>query len=216
MKKRTAPRGFTLLEIVIVIALTAVLMMTIFQALAKVRENEARTQQKKDEEKSVYLLFHRLGDLFKNRSSFTVFNGRDETVYFRGSSSGAVFLSRAPLVSPYRGVHFVELRFVNKKILYREKIFRQEKPGDPISFEQLKEEPFLPLLEEVEQAAFQYFGWDNGARNFLWKSNLNSFEKDTPPDEILLRVTYRGKGYELIFPKVIIDKNEEVPVDLFR
>ncbi|MCP5048976.1 MAG: prepilin-type N-terminal cleavage/methylation domain-containing protein [bacterium] len=215
--KRIGTRdGFTLLEIVIVISLTAMLMVTVFEALEKVRNNEERVQRTKDDEKEAYLLYHRLSDLFRNASSFKVFNGREQTGYFRGYRNGVVFLSRAPLVSPYRGVHFVELQFDKGRLLYREKMFRQPELRKPTTFEELKDEPFYTLLEEVDRAVFQFYGWDQGAKEFLWRKAVNSFEKDQPPGELLLWMNYKGKVYNFTFPRVIIDEEKEVPVDLFR
>lgn len=209
-------RGFTLLEIVIVVALTAILMVTVFQALDKVKNNEAHSQRRKDEQKDVYLLFHRLTDLFKNASSFTVFNGKMDSTYFYGTRDGAIFLSRAPLISPFRVLHFVELRFSKHRMLYREKVFRVKEQGLPVSFLELKTEPFCTLLDNVDGAIFRYYAWDSVRLNVDWRKAVNSFEKNLPPEEISLQLSYRGKKVVFIFPRVIIDVNEEeVPGDLF-
>lgn len=197
--------------------MTAILMVTIFQALGKVKDKESRSQRRKDEQKDVYLLFHRLTDLFKNASSYQIFNGHMNSSYFLGSKEGAIFLSRAPLISPYRVLHFVELRFAQHRILYRERIFREKKQGLPMDFRELKRESFVTLLENVDRATFLYYAWDSSRLNFDWRKAVNSFEKNLPPEEMTLTLNYRGKVVQLVFPRVIIDENsEEVPGELFQ
>ena len=81
MSKKNKSSGFTLIEIVIVIALTSIVMVTIFQALDRVRTNESRFDEQREGEKNLYLLYHRLDTLFKNTSSFKVFNNQENSVY---------------------------------------------------------------------------------------------------------------------------------------
>jgi prepilin-type N-terminal cleavage/methylation domain-containing protein len=209
-------RGFTLLEIVVVVALTAILMVTVFQALAKVKENEVRSQRVKDNEKAAYLFFNRLSDLFKNMSSSRFFNGRELEPFFWGNGKRAVFLSRAPLVSPYGGIHMVELMFQKHTLFYREIPFPGLQQGESVSFDHLKEEIFLPLLQEVQNLSMQYFTWDTGRRNFMWKKNIDTFKNDSLPGEVQLSMTYQGHLYVFNFPKIIMDENQEVPGDLFQ
>lgn len=213
---KTKINGFTLLEILVVIALTSILMVTVFQALHRVRKNEAKFQRQRDDEKDVYLLFYRMSNLFKNTSSLEVFNNREFSVYFRGEGGGMTFLSRAPLISPYGGVYFIEMRFEKNKILYREKNFIGRGDADFVSFAELESEAFYTLLEDVEGARFQYYLWDKGADDFTWKGDMNSFEKDPLPMKVGLRMLYGGRVYDLLFPKAITDKNEEIPVDLLK
>jgi prepilin-type N-terminal cleavage/methylation domain-containing protein len=209
-------RGFTLIEVVVVVALTAILMVTVFQALAKVKENEARSQRVKDNEKTAYLTFHRLSDLFKNISSRQFFNGREISPFFRGSGKHAVFLSRAPLVSPYGGIHMVELMFKSHTLFYREISVPGLRQGESIGFGLLKEVDFMPLFEEVQNLSMQYFSWDGGRRSYLWKKNIDTFKNDVIPQEIQLNMVYKGKLYEFNFPKLILDEDQEVPGDLFQ
>jgi prepilin-type N-terminal cleavage/methylation domain-containing protein len=216
MGKKTKINGFTLLEILMVITLTSILMVTVFQALNRVKRNEAKFDRQRDEEKEVYLLFNRLSSLFKNISSCEIFNNREFTVYFRGVGRGMVFLSRAPLISPYGGIHFIELRFEKKKLLYREKTFGGRGEADFVSFDELEGEAVYTLLGNVENLQFRYYVWDKDAGNFSWKREANSFEKDPLPLDVSLRMFYEGKDYDLLFPRVITDKNEEIPDDLFK
>jgi prepilin-type N-terminal cleavage/methylation domain-containing protein len=209
-------KGFTLLELVSVIMLIAVLMVTMFGALDQVRDNEERSRQSKDEEKEAYLLFHRLSPLFKNMSTYKLYSGREYADYFRGTGRGMVFLSRSPLVSPFRTVHIVELMFDRGRILYREKALRPKDQGQPFSFMELKDEPFIPLLEQLDAAVFQYLVWDNRAGDWVWKPQLNSFDKDPSPDEVMVRLRIKGKAYMFTFPRAIVDKIEEAPGDLFQ
>ena len=216
MKSKTKISGFTLLEIIIVITLTSILMVTIFQALDRVRKNESKLQEQRNYERDVYFLFNRLSDLFKSISSFDVFNSREQSPYFRGGSKDMVFLSRTPLVSPFGGVYFVQLQFADQKVYYREKAFRGRGIEEFVSFDELEGNAFYTILEDVEDLQFQYFLWDSGVGDFVWKREVNSFEKDPLPLRVRLRMLYEGKVYDLVFLKAIIDENEEIPAQLFR
>lgn len=207
--------GFTLIEIVLVILITSVLIVLLFQALHTIRDNEARFQQKRDEEKNVYVLFNALSNLFKNMSAVTVFNNRENALYFLGGSDGVIFLSREPLIYPYGGLHFIELRYEKGVLMYREKPFREE-DGKQVTFEALRDEPFSVLLDDVDVAAFQYYMWDGRRRRFLWRDRVNTYDKDVLPLRVALRVRYGAKDYDLLFEKVIKDKDEQYPMQAAR
>lgn len=215
-KKTNAHTGFTLIEIVIVIVLTSIIIVMIFQALGRVRANESKLDEQREGEKEVYLLYLRLANLFRNISSFKVFNNREQAFYFRGGESEMVFLARCPLISPYGGIHFVDLCFREGKILYREKMFREPEEGDFISFEELEGQYFYPLLEQVDRVRFQYYLYDAGISDFTWRGAVNSFEKDPLPLKVSLDIVYDGKVYNFIFHKVITDENREIPPHLLK
>ncbi|HLP60211.1 MAG TPA: hypothetical protein VK186_15335, partial [Candidatus Deferrimicrobium sp.] len=177
-------------------------------------QNEARLLGKRDDEKQLYILSNALANLFKNTSSFTVFNNREEVPFFLGTPHGVIFLTRAPLVFPYGGLHFIELQFEKNNIWYREKPFREPEEQNFVSFDELKDRPFYPLLEKVKAAQFQYYLWDRRSGEFAWKQDVNSFEKDELPLRVSLRIELGGKLYELPFDRVIKDKNEKIPLQL--
>lgn len=208
--------GFTLIELVIVIMLTAVLMVTMFEALDKIHSNEARVRKTKNEEKEAYLLFHRLSPLFKNMSAFRLYNGQAYMFYFSGTGRGAVFLSRSPLVSQYRTVHIIELRLNKGRLLYREKMLRAKKKGEHYNFTELNDVPFLTLVEDIQAARFQYLVWDTRTGDWLWKSQLNTFDRDAAPDEVRMQVNLKGKVYDYTFVRAIEDNPEELPEGLFQ
>jgi prepilin-type N-terminal cleavage/methylation domain-containing protein len=215
-QKTNVNTGFTLIEIVIVIVLTSILIVTIFQALGRVRRNEAKFDEQREGEREVYLLYHRLENLFKNTSSYKVFNNREQAFYFQGSENEMIFLSRSPLLSPYGGIHFVDLYFREGKILYREKMFREPEEGNFISFEELAGQRFYPLLEEVDRVRFQYYLYDEGIPGFTWRGVVNSFEKDPLPLMVSFDIVYDGKEYNFIFHKVITDESKEIPTHLLK
>ena len=217
MRQRTnVNTGFTLIEIVIVIVLTSILIVTIFQALGRVRKNESKFDEQREGEREVYLLYHRLENLFKNTSSYKVFNNREQAFYFLGSENKMIFLSRSPLLSPYGGIHFVDLYFRDGKILYREKMFREPEEGNFISFEELAGQRFYPLLEGVDGVRFQYYLYDEGIPGFTWRGVVNSFEKDPLPLMFSFDIMYDGKEYNFLFHKVITDENKEIPTHLLK
>jgi prepilin-type N-terminal cleavage/methylation domain-containing protein len=215
-KKPNVNTGFTLIEIVIVIVLTSILIVTIFQALGRVRKNESKLDEQREGEREVYLLYHRLENFFKNTSSYKVFNNREQAFYFQGSENEMIFLSRSPLLSPYGGIHFVDLYFREGKILYREKMFREPEEGNFISFEELAGQRFYPLLEEVDRVRFQYYLYDEGIPGFTWRGVVNSFEKDPLPLMFSFDIVYDGKEYNFIFHKVITDESKEIPTHLLQ
>lgn len=212
MKKNE--KGFTLVEIILVIMITSILVVMIFQALDHVRQNEARFLAKREDEKNLYILFNALANLFKNTSSFSVFNNREEVPYFLGTGHNVIFLSRAPLVFPYGDIHVIELKFEKNNIWYREKLFREPDEREFVSFDELKDRPFYSLLKNVTTAEFQYYLWDRRSGQFAWKQDVNSFEKDDMPLRVSLRIDFGGKLYELPFDRIIKDKNEKIPPQL--
>jgi len=208
--------GFTLIEIVIVIALTSIIMVMIFQALTKVRENETKFADQRQEEKEIYLLHNRLSNLFNNLSSFKVFNNREETVYFKGTVNDMIFFSRAPLISRWGGIYFIQLYFDGQRLLYREMPYRDPEEGGFVTFEEIRQETFHTLVNNVSQANFQYYILDDGVGGFAWLNSINTYEKDPLPLRVSLELIVEEKQYSLLFYKVIKDESQEIPEFLLK
>ncbi len=171
----------------------------------------------REDEKEVYILFNALSGLVKNISSYEVYNEREDSAYFLGSETGAVFLTRSPLMSPHGGIHFAELRFAEGQLLYRELLFSV--PEDDMAattFGAMGDTPFITLMDEVDGMAMQYFHWDPRRRQYRWNREINTFDRDTIPLTVSLEINYRGRIYPMSFDIIIKDKNEIIPPQLLQ
>ena len=89
-------------------------------------------------------------------------------------------------------------------------MFREPEEGDFLSFEELDSERFYTLMAAVDNLRFQYYLWDEGVGDFVWKEVVNSFEKDPLPVKVSLDFIYEGKDYHFTLHKVIMDESKEI------
>ena len=207
-------KGFTLIEIIVVIVLTSTLMVLVTTALSKVRLNEIKIEKKKNFESDMYVLHNSLSSLLKNVSSFIIFNNRNRTNYFLGKDNEITFLSKNPIIFPYQTNHFIKISFNKGKLLYREKKFRIENLN--VSFDEFNEEETFTLFENIKKVEFSFFTWHKGLKKYVWKDYLNTFEGDLLPLKIKIILMIKEKEYKFKFNCLLRDKNEKIPAQFLK
>lgn len=207
-------RGFTLIEIVLVITLTSIIIFMIFSSLRSIRLNELKIENLRMNEKNIYFFFNSMTKLFKNASSVTIFNNRNRSNYFLGEKHKVVFLSKNPLISPFHSLFFIDVKFDKNKIYYKEQKFNGEPKVN--SFDVLEDENPYILFDDVDNLEFKYFSRDYVEKRNIWKDNINSFEKDSLPLRVKMSLKYKKKEYEFIFNIIIKDQYEEIPKQLIK
>jgi prepilin-type N-terminal cleavage/methylation domain-containing protein len=205
--------GFTLIEILLAIALISAVMVVMFEALSAIRVNEQRIEARKDRQKEIYFGYNALSHLLKNMSAVEIFNNRNRTPLFFGDGDEMVFISKHPLMFPYRVPHLV------KVFLHLDRLEYLEAPLDVrqnfISFDVLRGEPQV-LLNDIRRLSLSYLVWDPLLKREEWKATVNSFEGDGLPRQVLLEFTRNGRDERMVFVRRIHDSYDEIPEALYK
>lgn len=202
--------GFTLVEVLVVIILVSLIMVIVFTALDRVRTNEDKLARLTERAKEIYLLEYRLSELFKQTSGFMVINNRQFSCYFQGDSENVVFLSRSPLFSPFRQIHWVELRFDKKKqaLLYRETLYSPK--NQPVW------KKFEVLLNKVKHMKLDYYALDPKIGQWNWQKDVDTFLNQPLPFKMKLTLFYDKQHTEMLFQRAINDKHVVIPPPLLK
>ncbi len=207
-------KGFTLIEIVVVIVLTSILIVFITSTLSKIRLTEVKIEKKTSFDKELYLLYNSLSSLIKNVSSFFLFNNGIRTNYFLGKDNEITFLSKYPIIFPYRSKHFIKIFFRKGKLLYKEKKIQGKLLN--VTFEELNEVETFTLIENITKVEFSYFTFNKVLKKYVWKNYLNTFEKDILPQKILIKLYHKEAEYKFTFNCILRDKNEKIPLQFYK
>ena len=205
--------GFTLIEILLAVSLISAVMVVMFAALSAVRENARRIETLKEDRKSVYLVYHALHYLFKSMSAVEVFNSRNRTPFFFGDDDEMVFISKHPLVFPYRVPHVVGLRLHIDRLEYLEAFLDVRQ--NFLSFDILRGEPHV-LMRDIRRVDISYLVWDDLLKREEWKRAVNTFEGDGLPSQILLEISTKTGEERMLFRRQIFDTYDEIPEAFFK
>lgn len=215
---RRGQRGFTLMELVISITLTAILVAVVFSAWQRTRLNEERFDEVKKVEKEIYVLYHSFNGLFKNTSSVKVFYNLNRRSFFLGNDDSVVLITREPLVAPRRTLHFVDIREKNGDLIYQERRMQglpeEQRPGADMFSSSSPDK--LVLLEGIDDFSLRYRIKDQSGNKYLWRNHLYSLEKEEFPDKVDMSFTYKGQEFQFTFSVVIRDRYDKIPPQFLK
>jgi len=210
-------QGFTLVELVISITLTAILVAVVFSAWQRTRLNEERFDRVKKVERDVYVLFHSFDGLFKSASSVKVFYKLNNLPFFVGEQNRVLLITREPLVAALRGLHYVEIRQEKDELIYREMrmqgVPEDQRPGaDMFS----AATPAIVLLQGIDGFQLRYRIKDEDGKKNVWMNRLHSLEKGEFPEKIGLSFTYRGQEFQFEFNVILKDRYDKIPPQFIK
>jgi general secretion pathway protein J len=198
MRARGA-RGFTLLELMIGLALLGLIMTLIFAGLQlSIRgwdEAEAAGERANRIRLVQSLLLRELSAVYPYRWKGTV----DRNIAFVGVGNSLRFVSSAPPRAGQGGLNLVELFFARSAQGVRLLMRRQIPAREQRDFDLLEKEDSVVLLEGLESAAFEFFGSDTPAGKPSWRDRW----EDPQRLPRLVRVSLRANGYPA-WPDVVV------------
>ncbi len=210
---RVKRQGFTLMELIISIALTAILVAVVFSAWQRTRLNEERFDKVKKIEKEIYILFHSFNGLFKNTSSVKVFYNLNSLPFFVGDEKRVLLITRESLVAALRGLHFVEIKEENGNLVYQELRMQglpeDQRPGADMFPASSPSQTIL--LEGIDGLGFRYLVKDESGKKDVWRNRLHSLEKDEFPAKIQLSFNYKGQEFQFEFNVILKDRYDKIP-----
>lgn len=211
-------RGFTLIELVISISLTAILVAVVFSAWQRTRLNEERFDEVKKVEKEIYVLYHSFNGLFKNTSSVKVFYNLNRRSFFVGKDDSVIFITREPLVAPRRTLHFVDIREENGNLVYQEQRMQglpeEQRPGADMFSSSSQEK--MVLLEGIDDFSLRYQVRDESSAKLQWRNQLLSLEKEAFPETVGMSFSYKGQEFKFTFSVVIRDQYDKIPPQFLK
>ncbi len=194
-------RGFTLIEIIIALSLTAVIAVILYSAMGLGYRSVDRGQEREDTSQRIRIAVARITDIIHGAYPFfgTIDNKR--VLYFLGDKDRLGIVtsdvdpdSTSPIEEP--GLKWVSL-FVDDGLKLREKIFY-----DKDVFED-KGGRLYVLDPDVDSISFEYFDMDNKDKTGSWVSEWDP-KKDRLPKAIKVSIVLKGKRGDIKVPPFIV------------
>lgn len=196
--------GFTLIEILIALTFMSILMITLFKTMGSIQAAAKKVSLARELQKQIYFTYHHCANLFKNASMVTVSNRMNSGPLFKGDKESIAFISKAPVIFAFQTPHSIHLRFNDDALEYAEALFtesRRDSDGDDFS-----DEDYAILIQGITDHKLSYSVWDDSRKEFVWKTELDSFNGDPLPAYISMKFTCQGKEYDFLFKGFIHDK----------
>lgn len=109
MKIPGRARGFTLLELLIALAVTALVVALVFSGLGLIGRSEERNQQAIDRAERMLLVGQWLGRKFDGLRPLSMVHGSTVTAFFSGTAAGALWVAPLPERGEDGGLHVFRL-----------------------------------------------------------------------------------------------------------
>jgi prepilin-type N-terminal cleavage/methylation domain-containing protein len=207
VRREPGAPGFTLIETLIAISITAVIVVILFTALRMAYRAEERGLSAQDIDTHVRVLSDRLSWLLHGAYPYVVREEDKERIVFEGGSGELTFVTAS--ADPYSGtladrvgLKLVSLSLTEKGFGARERLFFLNGEDDDKADEE------LVLDAAVTRLAFFYLdaGDPEGAKpeaGAEWVESWDGAEKPYLPAAVKAEITIREGGRDVVLPAVL-------------
>lgn len=195
--------GYTLLELLIAMALAAVLLVILFAALRLAHKSQTKGTELAELTQKIRILEDRLSWLIRGAYPYLVTKPDGKKLYFSGQDDRIGFVTTS--VDSFgkgpedrAGLKWVSISAGNKGLMIREKVYFLE---DVFDDDGGKEFLFDPDVKKLE---FEYFDIPDDKDQGDWVSDWDPDEKDHLPSAVKFRITIEVKGKKIELPETIV------------
>jgi general secretion pathway protein J len=207
MKKRKNEGGFTLLELIISITITAVILVILLSALRLGHRSQEKGTEADISSQHMRMLNDRLTWLIRGAYPYTIKIEGEETLQFKGSARSLGFVTTSTDIysdSPedMAGLKWVTIYKGKEGLKIRESVFffQDEAEGEE------EAEKDLILDPTVTGISFKYMdfgGEDEEIKSEVWVEGWDTEEKNYLPAAILAEITLDIGGKEVFLPPIL-------------
>lgn len=196
-------RGYTLLELLIALALAAILLVILFSALRLAHKSQTKGAERAEFTQKVRIIQDRLSWLIRGAYPYMVNNPDGKKLYFQGEDDrvGLVTTSvdtfgRGP--EDRAGLKWVSISVEDKGLLIREKVYFLKDVFDDDGGREFYLDP------DVKKIAFEYFDVPDDKEQGEWVSDWDPDEKDYLPSAVKYTLTLEVKGKKVELPEMVV------------
>ena len=199
-------KGFTLIELIIALALSAIILLVLLAAMRMSYKSQERGYEKADTTQKIRILGDRITWLIRGAYPFSVRKPEGVKLYFKGEadSLGLVttsvdYFGKGP--EDTAGLKWVSIFSDNEGLKIREKVYFLEDVFDD------SDGKLYVLDSEVKKLEFEYFDIPKDETHGNWVSNWDPEEKEYLPSAVKVRITFEHNGKTITLPEIIISIN---------
>jgi len=196
-KKQPYPEGFTLLEILIAISLTAVLVGIVFAALRLSQRSEEKGRERQEAAQRMRAVSDRLSFLI--RGAYPLFAQEEEKVFllFDGSPEKLAFVTSSTdegdALEDLPGLKKVTISSGPEGLKITEGIFFMDE----------KEKEYV-MDPELSSLKFEYLEVNEEDQSSSWVSSWDSYERTNLPFGVRMTFELKQGGKEYRVPPVVV------------
>ncbi len=204
MKKRKSNnRGFTLLELIISLAITGLILVVLASSMMLSWRSEEKASEREELSERIRIITQRLTWLIRGAYPFLKATPEGKTLYFEGTEdtlglvTTSVIREGDDLInSP--GLKWIKLYPEEDRLMVREKLFYEKD-----IFEDDGGKTYT-IADDIYEIGFEYLDRDNKEGEEEWVNEWDPKDKDYLPAlvKISLKITYQNRIVEL--PPIIV------------
>lgn len=201
-------RGFTLIELVISMALSAVIVIILLAAMRLAYKSQAKGAEKVDMAQKIRLLEDRITWLLRGAYPFFFKKTDEERIFFKGESDRIGFVTSS--VDKYGkgpedlgGLKWVSFFTDREGLQMREKVFFLEDV-----FEDEDGKVYM-LDPEVKSLDLEYYDIPEDEKQGDWVSEWDPEEKTYLPEAVKFKITLEHEGKTIVLPEIVVRINAQ-------
>lgn len=195
-------RGFTLIEIVIAITLSAVLFTILFSALRLGQRSQEKGIEREDISQRMRILSDRLSWLIRGAYPYIVRKPEGNVLFFSGTASNLGFVTTS--VDAYseepedkEGLKWVRIFRDSDGLKIKENIYLIEDNLEDIGGNEYVFDPDVGSIE------FKYLDTSNEGKKDTWVSSWSPKEKDYLPSAVKVMVVIEHNSKKIEMPPIV-------------
>lgn len=199
-------QGFSLLELMIALALSAILLVYLMAAMRMSYKSQERGYEKAETTQKIRILGDRITWLIRGAYPFSVKKPEGVKLYFKGEADTLGFVTtsvdyfgKGP--EDTAGLKWVSIFSDNEGLKIREKVYFLEDVFDD------SDGKLYVLDPEVKKLEFEYFDIPEDEKQGDWVSNWDPDEKEYLPSAVKVRITFEHNGKSISLPEIIVSIN---------
>ncbi len=197
-----AHRGFTLIEVIVGVSLTAVLVMIVFSSLRLGQRAQEKAIERQDISQKMRILSDRLAWLIHGAYPYTVGKDAGAVIYFKGEADELGFVTTS--TDPYskepedmEGLKWVKLFVDSDGLKIKENVYFHK---DALEDGDGREYLFDPDVRSME---FEYLDTGEDEGEGKWTDSWSPREKAYLPSAVRVVMVFEYRGKEIEMPPVI-------------
>ena len=205
---RRQNRGFTLIELVIALSLSAVVVIILLAAMRLAYKSQAKGAEKVEMAQKIRLLEDRITWLLRGAYPYYVKKTDEERIFFKGESDQIGFVTSS--VDSYgngpedlAGLKWISIFTDREGLKMREKVFFLEDVFEDEGGKEYLLDPEVKILD------LEYYDIPEDETEGDWVSYWDPEEKKYPPEAVKFKITLEREGKPIVLPEIIVRINAQ-------
>ncbi|NOX21141.1 MAG: prepilin-type N-terminal cleavage/methylation domain-containing protein [Nitrospirae bacterium] len=202
MRKRSNNRGFTLLELIISLAISGLILVILGSSMMLSWRAEEKASERQELSERIRIITQRISWMLRGAYPFQKATPEGRMLYFEGKPDSlglvttSVIKDQDLINSP--GLKWVKLYLDGNKLMVQEKLFFLKDIFDEEGGR------VYTMADDIEEISFEYFDRDNPDGEEDWTDTWDPKEKDYLPAIIKVSIKMKFKERVIELPPLMV------------